>query len=80
MKSTEYFRNKVMQKRPYLKAEWIEDVVSAPEHTETEEGGRVRCWGYVDQIGKYLRVVVLEDGVTVHNAFPDRRYSGERIK
>ena len=78
MKSTEYFQNKVMLKRPYLRAAWIEQVISAPEHTDTEESGRIRYWGYVAEIKKYLRVVVLEDGLTVHNAFPDRRYKGEQ--
>jgi hypothetical protein len=31
-----------------------------------------------DELGKYLRVVVLEDGETIHNAFPDRRFKGEK--
>lgn len=80
MKSTEYFRNKVLVKRPYLKPEWIEHIISSPEFTEIQEGGRIRKWGYIDELGKHLRVVVLEDGVTVHNAFPDRRYKGEKTQ
>jgi len=38
--------------------------------------GRVRHWIYVEELGKYLRVVTLEDGETVHNAFPDRHFRG----
>jgi len=32
---------------------------------------------FIDQIGRYLRVVTLEDGETVHNAFPDRDFREE---
>lgn len=80
MRSTDYFRKIVLAKRPYLKTVWIERVLAAPEHTETENNGRIRHWGYVDEIGKYLRVVVLNDGITVHNAFPDRRYKGGKTR
>ena len=30
-----------------------------------------------EEIDKYLRVVTLEDGMTIHNAFPDRNFRGE---
>jgi hypothetical protein len=36
MKMTEYFKNKVMIKRPYLKEEWIEYVVSNPIRIEKQ--------------------------------------------
>jgi len=31
-------------------------------------------WGYAPSIGGYLRVVLLSDGETVHNAFLDEDY------
>jgi hypothetical protein len=34
-------------------------------------------WAKIDEIGKYLRVILLEDGETVHNAFLDRSYREE---
>jgi hypothetical protein len=37
--------------------------------------GRIRHWGYVPGLGRWLRVVTLEDGETVHNAFLDRGFS-----
>jgi hypothetical protein len=74
--STRYFKEKVLQKRPYFKLEWIEQVLSDPIHTEIEDSGRIRYWGYIDEIDKFLRVVVLEDRHTVHNAFPDRGFKG----
>jgi hypothetical protein len=36
---------------------------------------RYRFWTAIPELdGRYLRVVTLEDKVTVHNAFPDRRF------
>jgi hypothetical protein len=29
------------------------------------------------KLGKYLRVITLEDGETIHNAFPDRNFKPE---
>ena len=37
--------------------------------------GRLRRWVYIPEEQRYLRVVLLSDGETVHNAFFDRRFS-----
>lgn len=74
MKTTRYFREQVLRKRPYLRLEWCETALTSPVMTEIEPIGRIRHWVYVDELGKYLRVVTLEDGETVHNAFPDRNF------
>lgn len=54
--------------------EWIEQVYYHPEFEEIQEDGRLRRWGYIKEINRYLRVVVLEDKVTIHNAFIDRSF------
>ena len=36
--------------------------------------GRIKKWKNIEEAGKYLRVILLEDGETVHNAFFDRNY------
>nr|WP_303701592.1 hypothetical protein [Flexistipes sinusarabici] len=36
--------------------------------------GRIRKWAKIPEVNKYLRVIILEDGETVHNAFFDRDY------
>ncbi len=77
MKTTAYFINCVMLRRPYLKTEWIEYVLANPLRMEIQTNGRIRYWGFIEDLGKYLRIVTEPDGVTVHNAFPDRRF---RIK
>ena len=74
MKTTHYFRNSVMVRRPYLKEEWITAVLSHPIRTEVQANGRIRRWGFIAEVGKYLRVVTEPDGETVHNAFLDRGF------
>jgi hypothetical protein len=72
---TNYFETEVMRKRPYLKREWCIEVLESPVRSEPQEGNRYRFWGRVAELqGRYLRVVTLEDKVTIHNAFPDRRF------
>ncbi len=74
VKVTDYFTNSVLPRRPYLKMEWIEEILRAPVQVEVQANGRIRRWGYVPELGKYLRVVTEPDGKTVHNAFADRRF------
>jgi hypothetical protein len=42
-----------------------------------QSDGRIRKWGKITEVGKYLRVILLDDGETVHNAFFDRSYKEE---
>ena len=61
--------------RVQIKSEWIPGVISNPDKTSVQADGRVRNWDGIDEMdGRYLRVVLLEDGQTVHNAFFERRF------
>ena len=72
---TLYFEKEVLRKRPYLKKEWCIQVIENPIKVEQQENNRFRFWGKIDEFeGKILRVITLEDKITVHNAFPDRRF------
>jgi len=72
---TEYFEKEVLRKRPYLEKEWCIRVLEQPLRSELQEGNRYRFWGEIEELeGRVLRVVTLEDKVTVHNAFPDRGF------
>ena len=74
-KFTDYFENEVLRKRPYLKREWCIYVVENHIHTESQDCGRIRYWALIkDFDNRYLRVVTLADGVTIHNSFFDRRF------
>ena len=76
IQTTGYFQNEVRVKRPYIKTEWVELALSNPVRREVQpEDGRIRHWVWIEELARYLRVVTLEDGITVHNAFPDRRFS-----
>ena len=77
MKTTRYFEEQVLRKRPYIQREWCEAALRHPLRREEEPGGRVRYWTFVKERGKYPRVVTLADGETVHNAFPDRGFKEE---
>ena len=54
---------------------WIQEVVDNPVKETVQVDGRIRRWGQVSEMdGRYLRVILLEDGETVHNAFFDRGF------
>ena len=52
-------------------------MIDQPEKTEIQIDGRIRKWAKIAEENKYLRVVLLEDGETVHNAFFDRSFREE---
>lgn len=76
MKVTEYFKS--MQRRPDrigIKMNWIETTVQRPIKKQLQADGRIRCWSKIEEKdGKYLRVILLEDGETIHNAFFDKNF------
>ena len=74
MKTTRYFEEQILRKRPYLRREWCERAIRHPVRRQIQPDGRVRYWIFIEELGKYLRVVTLADGETVHNAFLDRDF------
>lgn len=80
MKYTQYFS--FVRHRPdraIIKEEWILKTINNPLKTEVQNDGRIRKWSFIEEVGKYLRVILLEDGETVHNAFFDRDFREEKI-
>lgn len=81
MNTTRYFNEQVLRKRPYIELEWCARIIAAPLHREVQSDGRIRFWGRVNMPGesepRFLRVITLEDGETIHNAFFDRRFRTE---
>jgi hypothetical protein len=77
MKTTRYFD--AIRERPdraIIRVEWIEDAIHNPLRKAIQSDGRIRRWVQVPEMeGRYLRVILLEDGETVHNAFFDRRFT-----
>jgi hypothetical protein len=61
--------------RASIRDEWIERAIEAPVKEMVQTDGRIRRWALISEFeNRYLRVVHLEDGETVHNAFFDRRF------
>ena len=81
MKTTRYFEEQVLRKRPYIKRDWCAQVLAAPIRRDRQTDGRVRYWGAVvdprDNRTRILRVVTLQDGETIHNAFFDRGFEDQ---
>ena len=76
MKTTSYFdstRNR--PDRLSIKEEWITYAIENPERIQIQTDGRIRIWARINEAeGRYLRVILLSDNETIHNAFFDRRF------
>ena len=50
-------------------------MVEQPIRSEPQDRNRYRFWAEIAELeGRYLMVITLQDKVTIHNAFPDRRF------
>jgi len=74
--TTEYFR--FVRSRPdraIIRDEWIRHAIERPVREAVQADGRIRRWTLVpDADGRALRVILLPDRLTVHNAFFDRSF------
>ena len=76
MKVTTYFAAvRLRTDRAVIRDEWIERAIRTPLREHVQADGRIRRWVQIAEMeNRYLRVVLLTDGETVHNAFFDRRF------
>jgi hypothetical protein len=76
VKATAYFDS--MRFRPdrrIIRDAWIKRAINAPFRENVQPDGRIRRWvAAPDLENRFLRVILLADGETVHNAFFDRRF------
>lgn len=76
MKSTRYFEE--MRKRPdraIIELDWIQRTIDQPAKEVVQADGRIKRWAQIPEAGgKHLRVILLSDGETVHNAFFDSSF------
>jgi len=77
VKCTRYFE--ALRSRPdraIIQDAWIQYVIEHPVKEVIQKDGRIRRWAQIEMMeGKFLRVILLPDGVTVHNAFFDRSFT-----
>ena len=76
MKVTRYFE--AVRQRPeraLIQDAWIARAIRSPIRQYVQRDGRIRRWCLVPEMeNRYLRVILLPDGETVHNAFFDRGF------
>ncbi len=78
MKTTQYFKyTRKRHDRSQIKDDWIEFVIKNPAKVEVQSDGRIKKWAKITEVNRYLRVILLEDGETVHNTFFDRSFKEE---
>ena len=76
VKTTRYFET--IRQRPdraLIQDAWIQRAIASPIRQTIQKDGRIRRWCQVPEMdNRYLRVILLADGETIHNAFFDRDF------
>lgn len=76
MKTSRYYEFSVRRRRPDIKDEWVQKAIENPEYTDIQANGRIRHYIYIEECGKFLRVII--DNGEVLNAFLDRGFKPNR--
>jgi len=62
--------------RAFIRDEWIQHVIESPVREAVQQDGRIRRWAPIPEMdGRFLRVILLPDAETVHNAFFDHSFT-----
>ena len=77
MKYTQYFLHiRTREDRKMITDVMIQFVIDNPIKEIIQTDGRIRRWAPIATMNdKYLRVILLPDGETIHNAFFDRGFT-----
>lgn len=77
MKFTKYFLDiRTRPDRAVITNQMLKYVINNPVKEAIQADGRIRRWAKIKAMNnKYLRVILLPDGETVHNAFFDRGFT-----
>jgi len=77
LKFTKYFLDiRTRPDRAVITDEMLKYVIENPVKEIIQVDGRIRRWAPIKAMNnKYLRVILLSDGETVHNAFFDRGFT-----
>ena len=75
MNFTQYFlATHQREDRKSIKVEWIEFVFNNYIEEEIQTDKRIKRWAFIEEVQKQLRIVILDDKETIHNAFFDRNF------
>jgi hypothetical protein len=77
--TTAYFRHvRLRADRSIIQDEWIIRTITDPDFEEIQADDRVRRWKRIPETGgRVVRVILLPDQTTIHNAFSDRDFRGD---
>ena len=77
MKMTRYFEAvRLRPDRSLILDAWIQRAIDKPIPQVVQADGRIRRWCKVPEMdNRHIRVILLPDGETVHNAFFDRGFT-----
>lgn len=64
--------------RSSITAGMCERVVAEARYARRQGDGRWQVWGYVRELGYYIRVITDADMKELHNAFEDRNFTRQR--
>jgi hypothetical protein len=71
---THHFAFDVLARRRYLDPLDIARIIGSPLRRKVGANGRIQLWGFSAAANDYLKIVLLEDGETVHTAYKDRDF------
>jgi hypothetical protein len=76
LKFTQYFlATRERSDRVEIQTKWIQQAINHPIKEQIQADGRIRRWAkIVEKENRVLRVILLKDGETIHNAFFDRTF------
>lgn len=77
MKTTRYLEEQVLVRRPYIEIEWCRRALEQYMNREVQADRRICYWIFIPELEKCLSVITLEDGETIHNAFPSKTFREE---
>lgn len=69
LETTDYYEREVRTNHPEILDEWVVRVLENPYYTEQQQDGRIRYYGYIPELGHWIRVIIA-DG-KLHNRFID---------
>lgn len=72
LETTDYFERR--RRHHGIDIEHVREALANEVHREEQPEARMRVWGYVNDLRKYVCVVLLPDGFTVLSAFADRSF------
>ena len=74
MKTTDYFEQTLLE-RPEICRQWCQRVIASPLKRVVQQNGRISYWAIVGEYSdRVLRMILLENDATFHNAYCDRNF------